>query len=78
MCAAWDPTLIYAGTGGSGDEGWCSPSLNTAGAGAEGGTENVLEPSTKICNNPCKGVASEMCGGHFAISLVQSSEPDTW
>ncbi len=71
MCHAWDPSLIYAGCGGSGDECWCSPSLNTDGG-------NEPEPNEKACNNPCKGDATEMCGGHFLISLVATSEPDTW
>lgn len=71
MCKAWDPSLIYAGCGGSGDECWCSPSLHTDGG-------NDPEPTQKTCNNPCKGDATEMCGGHFAISLVATSEPDTW
>ena len=71
MCKAWDPSLIYAGCGGSGDECWCSPSLHTDGG-------NDPEPTDKDCSNPCKGDATLKCGGHFAISLVATAEPDTW
>ena len=64
MCLSWMPDLVFSGSGGSGNECWCSNELNTDGPPAN---KEADKPSE--CNTNCKGNAAEKCGGYFYISV---------
>jgi|EP01049_Picozoa_sp_SAG25_P003951 hypothetical protein len=64
MCLAWMSDLVYSGSGGSGNECWCSDELNTAGP-----PPNKEADKLSDCNTKCSGVKTEMCGGYFLMSV---------